>query len=103
MANGRGGRRPGAGRKRKADELELTNLLNVAWPLTERRAAIERLVELSENGINKLDAIKLLLAYAYGKPVDRQEISGPGGDAVPIEMFDFVRPNDDQSDRNSGE
>lgn len=98
MANGRGGRRPGAGRKRKADELELMNLLNTAWPLSERRAAIERLVEMSKNSFNKLDAIKLLLSYAYGKPVDRQEISGPDGGPLPMEVIlevphEFVDPD----------
>jgi hypothetical protein len=89
MANGRGGRRPGAGRKRKADELELMNLLNTAWPLAERRAAIERLVEISKSGINSIDAIKLLFAYAYGRPVERKEITGADGGALEVTFIDY--------------
>ena len=77
MANGHGGARPGAGRKPKAQDLELHALLNDAWPLEKRRAVIESLVETAE-GISKssVSAAQLLLAYAYGRPIERQEHTG---------------------------
>lgn len=77
MANGHGGRRPGAGRKPKAHDIELHGLLGDAWPQEKRLAALQKVAEMAESGrADALDAIKLLLAYAYGKPIDRQEISG---------------------------
>src|SRR6476660_530382 len=80
MADGRknnGGARPGAGRKRKADELELQSLLIQAWPPEARQAALDRLAQKADSDRgDSLDALKLLLAYAYGKPIERQEHSG---------------------------
>lgn len=80
MADGRaknGGARPGAGRKRKVDELELHGLLGDAWPQDKRLAALKRVATMADSDRgDALDAIKLLLAYAYGKPIDRQEHSG---------------------------
>jgi hypothetical protein len=80
MPDGRknnGGARPGSGRKRKADELELQSLLISAWPPEARQAALDRLSQKADSDRgDSLDALKLLLAYAYGKPIERQEHSG---------------------------
>lgn len=93
MANGHGGARPGSGRKRKADELELNGLLSEAWPSEKRRKAFERLATVADSDRGDfLDAIKLLLAYTYGKPIDRQEISGPGGE--PLQGYVTISPDD---------
>lgn len=80
MADGRaknGGARPGAGRKRKADELELQSLLIESWPLDQRRLTLESLATKARGQTkDAIEAARLLLAYAYGKPIDRQEHSG---------------------------
>lgn len=90
MSDGRknnGGARPGAGRKRKEDSQELLGLLNQAWPAEKRLAAIERVALIAESDRkDALDAVKLLLAYTYGKPIERQEVSGPDGDTIPLEV-----------------
>lgn len=61
-----GGARPGAGRKSKAEEFGLREILDSAWKLTDRHKVIQKLTELSLGGDTK--AAALLLAYAYGKP-----------------------------------
>ena len=76
-----GGARPGAGRKSKAERLEFARLLNECWTAEERRETIRRLVAMALQG--NLSAAKLLLAYAYGKPAQRVEVSG--SDGAPIE------------------
>lgn len=77
MANGHGGRRPGAGRKPKAHDIELHGILSDVWPAEKRHAALQRVADVADSDRgDALDAIKLLLAYAYGKPIDRQEHSG---------------------------
>lgn len=90
MSDGRknnGGARPGAGRRRKAEEEELHGLLSKAWPAEKRLAALERVALIAESERkDALDAVKLLLAYTYGKPIERQEISGPDGDTIPLEV-----------------
>lgn len=87
MPDGRknnGGARPNAGRPRKAQELELHGLLSEAWPTERRRAAIGRLAEIAESEVRKdaVAAFQILAAYAYGKPIDRKEISGPDGEPI---------------------
>lgn len=66
MAREHGGARPGAGRKSKAEEYRLFYLLAEAWPHAERVAFLRKLAEKAADG--DLDAGKLLLNYAYGKP-----------------------------------
>lgn len=61
-----GGKRPGSGRKSKAEEMGLRELLDSAWKIADRRKVIDRLAELAGEGDVK--AATLLMAYAYGKP-----------------------------------
>ena len=93
MANGHGGARLNAGRKRKVEELEIHGLLSEAWPMARRRLAIEKLADLAESDSKSaVEASKTLLAYAYGKPIDRKEISGPDGE--PLKAYVSVSPDD---------
>lgn len=62
-----------AGRKPSAARKELEGLLNKTWPVNNREMALSNLVAMAESG--DLDALKLLLAYTYGKPVDRKDVT----------------------------
>lgn len=59
--NGHGGKRNGAGRKGKADELELIERLK---PLDD--LAFQKLGELLQKGDQQ--ALKLFMSYRYGQP-----------------------------------
>ncbi len=72
MPDGRirnGGARPGAGRKAKAAERELRQLLKKSWPQEDREEAFRQASQRAALG--SLDALKFLSAYAFGKPVQR--------------------------------
>lgn len=77
------------GRRPSPQRLELENLLNRNWPLADREAALQNLVTMAKTD---LEALKLLLAYTYGKPIDRKEISGPDGE--PLKAYVSVNPDD---------
>jgi Family of unknown function (DUF5681) len=62
-----------AGRKPSTARKELETLLDKTWPVSKREAALSNLVTMAEAG--DLDAVKLLLAYTYGKPVDRKDVT----------------------------
>lgn len=101
MSDGRknnGGARPNAGRPRKAQELEMHGLMAEAWPTERRRTAISNLSDIAES--DRKDAVaafQVLAAYAYGKPIDRKEISGPDGE--PLKAYVHFDPAEwDQSE-----
>jgi hypothetical protein len=83
-----GGRRQGSGRKSKAEEMGLVALLNECWTLAQRKKCIRKLATLAREG--DMDAIKLLMAYAFGKPTEKRELSGPGGGAIPVSITEFL-------------
>ena len=94
-----GGRRVGAGRKPKVETLEFVRLLEECWTLEERRETIRRLSAMALRG--NLAAAQLLLAYAYGKPGQRVEVSGPNG--APLEARTvIILPDNGRSLRNDG-
>ena len=73
-----------SGRKPALLKLLLDDLLNRSWPLDDRRAVISSLHTCAMGG--DVEAAKVLLSYAYGKPNQRHEISGPGGEALEVEL-----------------
>jgi hypothetical protein len=86
MANGHGGARPGAGRKSKAQELKLFYLMAEAWPLSDRVAFLSVLAEKAKAG--DLDAGKVLLQYAYGRP---RELGVSAGEPDALD-FEYWHP-----------
>ena len=74
---GKGGVKGRSGRKSKAEELGLIALLDECWTLDARRDCIRKLAEKASQG--EFEAVKILMGYTYGKPVDRKEITGAGG------------------------
>lgn len=80
---GNSGGKPGrSGRKPKFDEEALMILLDSAWPEKEREAAVKKIAFRASNG--DLEAFKLLMAYFYGKPKEKHELTGKDGkDLIP--------------------
>lgn len=74
---GVGGKKGRSGRKSKAEELGLAQLLDRCWKVPEREKVIRALHSKALEGNEK--AAALLLAYAYGKPTERFEHSNPDG------------------------
>ena len=76
---------PGGGRKRRADEEEIRAALVRAKP---RARVLEKLGEAIER--RESWAIALYLAYDWGKPIERTEITGAEGGPVLITSVEFV-------------
>lgn len=85
------GQKGRSGRKTKAAELGLQRLLHKCWGKTDRENAVKKLAELASKG--HLEAIKLLMAYTYGKPIQRMELPTEDGAIVPITIVEVVRKN----------
>lgn len=79
---GGGGARAGAGRKSTSDEKGLRALMNSAWSMPEREAAVQKHALAAKNG--DINSFKALMAYTYGTP--------PSGDEILIEegVIQFV-------------
>jgi len=78
--SGNPGGKPGEARQ------ALNALLDERFPITKRRKVIDKLVEdaMSDDWDVRSASRTLLLAYTYGKPVERQEVSGPDGAPIDI-------------------
>jgi hypothetical protein len=76
-----------AGRKPSAARLELEALLNKTWPANRREKALINLATMADNG--DIEAVKLLMAYTYGRPVERKEITGADGGALEVTFIDY--------------
>jgi hypothetical protein len=83
-ANQHGGARTGAGRKPKAVEDDLQELLQTCWTKEQRELAFRTIASRAAAG--SLDAFKLLAAYAWGTPTQRQLEEPP-----PPDEFDLDR------------
>lgn len=66
-----GGKKGRSGRKPKAVNLGFQSLLNECFTEKDRRDMLLKLVDMAKGA--DLDAIKLLLAYTYGKPVEQKD------------------------------
>jgi hypothetical protein len=76
----KGGKRPGSGRKSKAEEHKLADRLS---PLDDSAfAAIEQ-------GINNADFhyIKMFMEYRFGKPNEKVDITSKGESINPVQIF----------------
>src|SRR4051812_43550530 len=68
----------------KAAMRRLEAIVDKAVPDRDRVAIFKRLARDAKAGDVKSAA--LVLAYIYGKPVERQEISGPGGAPITLSL-----------------
>jgi hypothetical protein len=90
-----GGKKGRSGRKSKAEELGLAALLDGCWTLADRKACLTALAKKAKAG--DLEAVKLLMAYTYGKPVDRKELAGKDGEPIKV-IVEHVRQQTTQDD-----
>ena len=70
MEKNRGGKREGAGRKSKSEEMELVEMLNKH---IDKDEAIQKLKLMIDTGDFK--AIQLYMNYMYGKPKETKDIT----------------------------
>lgn len=77
--SGNPGGKPGAARQ------ELNALLDRVFTPAKRKKVLTKLIEDAEAGQH--EARVLLLAYTYGKPVERKEVTG--ADGAPFIPFDW--------------
>ncbi len=80
----RGGRRLGAGRKPKADELKLVEKLD---NFIDNEIALKKLGELIAKG--DIRAIQIYFNYRYGKPKEKIDINSSEG--LNISFKDLIR------------
>jgi hypothetical protein len=71
-----GGVRPNSGRKSRAEEMGLAALLDKCWSVADREACIRSLAKQASQG--DIDAVKLLLSYAFGKPKESVDVQQSG-------------------------
>lgn len=95
-----GGKRANAGRKSKAEELGLMTLLDKCWTQADREACIRKLAQKARDPLSGdfMDAAKLLMAYAFGKPVEKKELTGANGEDLFKNITVTIR--DGNSNRN---
>lgn len=83
-----GGARKGAGRKPKADEQQLLDLMALAWPVARRKKAVQKMAKEAEAG--NVKAYSALMAYAYGKPKELHELTGKDGEPLMQPVADAI-------------
>lgn len=89
---GVGGKKGRSGRKSKAEELGLVALLNKCWTVEARKRCLDRLAEDCESIEFQVrhEARKLLMAYTFGKPTERHEISNLDGTPLMAPVADAL-------------
>lgn len=83
---GTGGKRKGAGRKPKADEQKIRDLISPYIP-----GAIQKVVEImnsAKQSRDQLAAAKLLIEYQFGKPKQETDITS-GGEKISIPISEW--------------
>jgi hypothetical protein len=83
-----GGARPGAGRKPKADEL---NLINTMDSIISPDEVWYKVSQLAMSG--DMQALKVWIEYRFGKAKQSVDITS-GGEKLPTLMVEVVRPNE---------
>lgn len=81
----KGGFRPGAGRKSNAAKRLEQESWSKILPAKTEESTWKRLLESKDERI-LLDSMKYLSDRIYGKAVERKEVSGPDGAAIPVSL-----------------
>ena len=83
---GSGGKKGRSGRKSKAEEMGLVALLDKCWTKKDREDCITKLALTAKDPLanDRMDACKLLMSYAFGKPKEQVAHVGEDGGAIEI-------------------
>lgn len=81
-----------AGRKSKAEEMGLKALLDKCWSPQARAKCIKKLAEDCESSEFQVrnESRKLLMAYTFGKPTEKHEVSNPDGSPLLAPVADAL-------------
>lgn len=80
------------GRKTRVDEDAFNRIWNKKFPQKKIESILDKLYALGMKG--DLGALKIILEYLYGKPVDKREISG-GDSPITIRVIYDNESDDD--------
>ena len=83
---------PNAGRKPSAAKKQLEELIDGAVTEADWSMLFRVLFARACSGDTK--AATLILNYKFGRPLERQEISGPDGDPIPIGYRHMTQPSE---------
>lgn len=97
MANGHGGKRTGAGRKTKAETLQLDKLLEDCATDDDIKELFRVLVRNGKRG--NINATMAFLSYKYGKPKERLEHSGDKDNPLIIKIVRASNARNADSDQ----
>jgi len=94
---GSGGKKGRSGRKSKAVEMGLVALLDKCWTVADRENCIRKLAKTASDPLSndRMDAAKLLMSYAFGKPKEKVEHGGDGGGAIEVIVRHVSKPPTD--------
>lgn len=82
---GKGGYRPGAGRKSNAKKLVEAGFVADYFSRELQDKTWKSLLSSEDEGI-VLQAAKYLTDRLYGKPIEKKELSGPDGAPIPVSL-----------------
>lgn len=85
MPSARGGKRDGAGRKTNAQKTLEQGFVCAFFSLELQNKSWKKLLNSKDENI-KLRTAMYLTDRLYGKPVQRTELTGPDGDAIPVSI-----------------
>lgn len=71
-----------SGRKSKAEEMQLSALLDACWTPLDREVCIKKLAKLANEG--EMEAVKLLMSYTFGKP--RESVQHSSDPDAPVKL-----------------
>lgn len=87
---GNGGKREGAGRKSKADELSLITKLDANVKAEDWNAVLKKILTEAKKG--SYNHIKLLLEYRFGKPKEHLTVDDISNEKPPSIVFHKKKP-----------
>jgi hypothetical protein len=90
-----GGKRENAGRKTKAEELGLAGLIDSVWSVAKQKKVLKKLAQdcESDDFHQRHEARKLLLAYKFGKPTEKHDVTSGGEKLNTNFTINVVRTN----------
>lgn len=96
---GKGGKKGASGRKSKAEEFGLQELLNKCWTTADREKCIKALAKAASDPLSsdRIDAVKLLMGYAYGKPREMVDVTSNGETVLSSVTVVIKRGSDNRS------